>query len=104
MPIQSPTSEGRGLLRLVSDQSVGFAPVTAVLTGQLTGVDPGDANFCHAAVTWIRIDPGLTEAEGIRAAISGGGISRPGGVDDAATASADWPCDCAFGARGSRSK
>jgi len=53
-------------LRLISDQSVGFAPVTAVLTGQLTGVDPGDANFCHAAVTWIRIDPGLTEAEGIR--------------------------------------
>ena len=53
-------------LRLVSDQSVGFAPVTAVLTGQLTGVDPGDANFCHAAVTWIRIDPGLAEAEGIR--------------------------------------
>ena len=38
-------------LRLVVDASVGFPPVTVTATGWLTGVDPRDANFCHAAVT-----------------------------------------------------
>ncbi len=53
-------------LRLVAEPAFGFTPVNVVLTGQLTGVDPEDADFCHAAVTWIRIDPGQTEDAGIR--------------------------------------
>ncbi len=53
-------------LRLVVAPAVGYAPVEAVLTGELTGVDPHDANFCHAAITWIRIDPGQSEQEGLR--------------------------------------
>jgi hypothetical protein len=53
-------------LSLTSDPAVGFTPVTTVVTGHLTGVDPRDPNFCHAAVTWIRIDPGQTEDDGIR--------------------------------------
>ena len=24
----------------------------------LSGIDPKDANFCHASVTWVRVDPG----------------------------------------------
>ena len=48
-------------LRLVVDASVGFPPVTVTATGWLTGVDPRDANFCHAAVTWTKVEPGQTE-------------------------------------------
>ncbi len=51
----------RPRLKLVVDPSVGFPPVTAVLTGQMTGVEVNDPNFCHAAVTWTRVDPGQTE-------------------------------------------
>ncbi|HKN46770.1 MAG TPA: hypothetical protein VJ144_02260 [Candidatus Polarisedimenticolia bacterium] len=54
----------RPRLRLTSDRTVGFTPLDIVLTGRLTGVGPRDANFCHAAVTWTRIDPGQTEEEG----------------------------------------
>jgi len=53
-------------LRLMVSPSVGYSPVDVVLTGELTGVDPHDPNLCHAAVTWIRIDPGQSEQEGMR--------------------------------------
>lgn len=56
----------RPKLRLLVSPSVGYAPVEAVLTGELTGVEPDDANFCHAAITWIRVDPGQREQEGLR--------------------------------------
>lgn len=46
---------------LRADPSVGFTPVVATLTGELTGVDPLDGNFCHPAVVWVRIDPGGSE-------------------------------------------
>jgi hypothetical protein len=48
-------------ISLRADPGVGFTPVMAVLTGELTGIDPSDANFCHPAVTWIRLDPGDSE-------------------------------------------
>lgn len=53
-------------LVLSADPAVGFTPVTTILTGHLTGVDMRDPNFCHAAVTWVRIDPGQTEDSGFR--------------------------------------
>ena len=53
-------------LVLAADPAVGFTPVTTILTGHLTGVDLRDPNFCHAAVTWVRIDPGQTEDSGFR--------------------------------------
>jgi hypothetical protein len=53
-------------LRLVADPAFGFTPVTAVLTGQLSGIASDDRNFCHAAVTWVRIDPGRSEQEALR--------------------------------------
>ncbi|MGH9748367.1 MAG: hypothetical protein ACRD6R_00385 [Candidatus Polarisedimenticolia bacterium] len=53
-------------LTLRADPTVGFTPVTTVLTGHLTGIDLKDPNFCHPAVTWLRIDPGQTENEGFR--------------------------------------
>src|SRR6266850_6963605 len=53
-------------LSLIADPAFGFTPVTVTLTGHLTGVDLHDRNFCHAAVTWVRIDPGQTERDNFR--------------------------------------
>jgi hypothetical protein len=53
-------------LSLIADPAVGFTPVSVTLTGHLTGVDLHDRNFCHAAVTWIRIDPGQSERDSFR--------------------------------------
>ena len=50
-------------LRLEVTPSVGFIPLQVILNGQLTGVEPLDANFCHPAVTWLRVDPGQREDE-----------------------------------------
>jgi hypothetical protein len=52
---------GKPRLHLAASPSVGFVPVAAHLTAILTGVAPDDANFCHPAVTWLRVDPGQTE-------------------------------------------
>jgi len=53
-------------LKLIAEPAVGFTPVTTVLTGQLSGVRPDDAAFCHPAVTWVRVNPGLTEDDATR--------------------------------------
>jgi hypothetical protein len=53
-------------LALRADPAVGFTPVSVILTGHLTGVDMSDRNFCHAAVTWVRIDPGQSERDSLR--------------------------------------
>ncbi len=53
-------------LTLTADPAFGFTPVTVTLTGHLTGVDLHDRNFCHAAITWVRIDPGQTERDSFR--------------------------------------
>ena len=55
-PEQDEPGKPRVTLRV--DPSVGFTPVVATLTGELQGVDPFDPNFCHPAVTWIKLDPG----------------------------------------------
>ena len=38
----------------------GFAPMNIQLVATLTGIDPDDPNYCHAAVTWVRVDPAST--------------------------------------------
>lgn len=53
-------------ISLIANPAFGFTPVTVTLTGHLTGVDRHDRNFCHAAITWVRIDPGQTERDGFR--------------------------------------
>lgn len=53
-------------LKLLAEPSVGFTPVTALLTANLTGVAPDDPNYCHPAVTWIRMSPGQTEDRATR--------------------------------------
>jgi hypothetical protein len=53
-------------LKLIAEPAVGFVPVTTVLTGQISGVRPDDAAFCHPAVTWVRVNPGLTEDDATR--------------------------------------
>ena len=47
-------------LALTATPAFGFAPITAQLVATLTGIDPKDSNFCHAAVTWVRVDPGAS--------------------------------------------
>jgi hypothetical protein len=53
-------------LRLIAEPQVGFVPLTVMLTGTLTGVGPDDSNFCHPAVTWIRVSPGQLEENASR--------------------------------------
>ena len=60
---KGPSSEESGpqpKLALTSTPSFGFAPITVQLVATLTGIDPKDSNFCHAAVTWVRVDPGAS--------------------------------------------
>jgi hypothetical protein len=45
-------------LSLTVTPAFGFAPLEVQLVATLNGVDPNDLNFCHAAVTWTRVDPG----------------------------------------------
>lgn len=45
-------------LNLTVTPAFGFAPLEVQLVATLSGVDPNDLNFCHAAVTWTRVDPG----------------------------------------------
>lgn len=61
-----PEDQDKPKVVLTADPAFGFTPVTVVLTGSLTGIGPHDRNFCHAAVTWVRIDPGQTERDGFR--------------------------------------
>jgi len=65
-PAGKPGGEDKPKLALIADPAFGFTPVTVFLTGSLSGVDPHDRNFCHAAVTWIRIDPGQAERDAFR--------------------------------------
>src|SRR5262245_44017131 len=37
-----------------------YATLNVQLVATLTGVDPQDRNFCHAGITWIRVDPGAS--------------------------------------------
>src|SRR5262245_14839737 len=53
-------------LALRADPSFGFPPVNVTLTGHLTGVDLHDRNFCHASVTWVRVDPGQSERDSFK--------------------------------------
>jgi|GEM_PF-1942585 len=60
----SDTTSGDGArqpkLNLTATPAFGFAPLTVQLVATLTGIDPKDPNFCHAAVTWVRVDPGAS--------------------------------------------
>jgi len=64
--VKPDPGKDRPRLSLIADPAFGFTPVTVTLTGHLTGVDLHDRNFCHAAVTWVRIDPGQTERDSFR--------------------------------------
>lgn len=48
---------------LKSDPAVGFTPVTATVTGLLSGIRRDDRNYCHAAVTWVLVFPGQREED-----------------------------------------
>ena len=62
----APEEKNKPRVTLTPDPAFGFTPVTVILTGHLSGVDLHDRNFCHAAVTWVRIDPGQTERDNLR--------------------------------------
>jgi hypothetical protein len=63
---EKPEEPRKPKLRLQAEPAVGFTPVMALLTANLTGVAPDDPNFCHPAVTWIRMNPGQTEDRATR--------------------------------------
>ena len=65
-PPAGPKGDGKPKVVLTADPAFGFTPVTVTLTGHLTGVDLHDRNFCHASVTWVRIDPGQSERDSFR--------------------------------------
>jgi hypothetical protein len=65
-PSRQDEDKTKPKLTLRADPTFGFTPVTVTLTGHLTGVDLHDRNFCHAAVTWVRIDPGQSERDSFR--------------------------------------
>jgi hypothetical protein len=58
--------ESQPKLALTSTPAFAFAPVTVQLVATLTGIDSKDPNFCHAAVTWVRVDPGASPEKEIR--------------------------------------
>jgi hypothetical protein len=43
---------------LTVSPAFGFSPLTVQMVGTLTGVDSRDPNFCHAEITWTRVEPG----------------------------------------------
>jgi len=51
---------------LTATPAFGFAPLSVQLVATLSGVNPHDANFCHAGVTWIRVDPVSAPETGAR--------------------------------------
>lgn len=63
---EDPEERDKPKLKLLAEPAYGFTPVNALLTATLTGVAPNDPNFCHPAVTWIRIKPGQSEANATR--------------------------------------
>jgi len=65
-PLAGDDNSSKPRIRLIAEPMVGFTPVTTVLTGQISGIDPRDAAVCHPAVTWVRVNPGLGENEATR--------------------------------------
>jgi hypothetical protein len=61
-PPKEAPKEGKRSPRLLLNGSpvYGFAPLNIQLVATLTGIDPVDPNYCHAAVTWVRVDPGTS--------------------------------------------
>ncbi len=60
-PKEAPKEEKRSPRLLLNGSPVyGFAPLNIQLVATLTGIDPVDPNYCHAAVTWVRVDPGTS--------------------------------------------
>ena len=56
----SPPEQPSAKLFLTSSPSFGFAPVTVQLVATLRGIDLKDTNYCHASITWVRVDPGAS--------------------------------------------
>jgi hypothetical protein len=45
---------------LTASPLFGYAPLNVQLVATLSGIDSQDRNFCHAGITWIRVDPGAS--------------------------------------------
>ncbi len=63
-----PEANGRKnpKILLTASPAFGFTPLSVQLVATLNGVSSRDPNFCHAGVTWIRIDPGTAPESGTR--------------------------------------
>ena len=58
-----PADPEKPKILLRADPAVGFTPVTATVTGLLSGIRRDDGNYCHAAVTWTLVWPGQREED-----------------------------------------
>jgi len=55
---EPPEEPHHAKLFLTCTPAFGFAPLTVQLVATLRGVEPHDPNYCHPAITWVRVDPG----------------------------------------------
>jgi len=58
-----PEDADKPKIQLKTDPAVGFTPVTATVTGLVSGIRRDDPNYCHAAVTWVLLWPGQREED-----------------------------------------
>jgi len=65
---KEPRDEGRKNPKIVlsATPAFGFPPLSVQLVATLSGVGERDPNFCHANVTWIRVDPGSAPETGTK--------------------------------------
>jgi hypothetical protein len=65
---REPRDQGRKNPKIVlsATPAFGFPPLSVQLVATLSGVGDRDANFCHAGVTWIRVDPGSAPETGTK--------------------------------------
>jgi hypothetical protein len=65
---KEPRQEGRKNPKIVlsATPAFGFPPLSVQLVATLSGVGDRDPNFCHAVVTWIRVDPGSAPETGTK--------------------------------------
>jgi len=66
MTPSQPESRKTPKLSLTATPAFGFTPLAVQLMATLSGVTSRDANYCHAGVTWVRIDPGSSPETGAK--------------------------------------
>ncbi len=80
-----PSEHRTPKIALTASPAFGFSPLSVQLVATLSGIHAGDANFCHAGVTWIRIDPDSGADTGTKLSEDPGCVHGEGEVSVATT-------------------